>query len=137
MNEIFALLSKLGWIIGIFSLLVGGFGIANMLYVSVEERKPQIGICRALGAKRRRIEQEFLGESTILSLMGGTAGIALMEILMLTYRLSGKMTLPLTLSPRAIATGLIVAIIIGLTFGVAPARHAAKLHPVEAIINGR
>lgn len=137
MNEIFALLSKLGWIIGIFSLLVGGFGIANMLYVSVEERKPQIGICRALGAKRRRIEREFLGEATILSLMGGSAGIALVEILMLTYRLSGKMTLPLSLSPRAIATGLIVAIIIGLTFGVAPARNAAKLLPVDAISNGR
>ncbi len=136
MNEIFALLSKLGWIIGIFSLLVGGFGIANMLYVSVEERKPQIGICRALGAKRRRIEREFLGEATILSLMGGSAGITLVEILMLTYRLSGKMTLPLSLSPRAIITGLIVAIIIGLTFGVATARHAAKLHPVEAITNG-
>ena len=137
MNEIFAILSKLGWIIGIFSLLVGGFGIANMLYVSVEERKPQIGICRALGAKRRRIEREFLGEATILSLMGGSAGIALVEILLLTYRLSSKMTLPLSLSPRAIATGLIVAIIIGLIFGVAPARHAAKLHPVEAITNGR
>lgn len=137
MNEIFALLSKLGWIIGIFSLLVGGFGIANMLYVSVEERKPQIGICRALGAKRRRIEREFLCEATILSLMGGSAGITLVEIFMLTFRLSGKMTLPLSLSPRAIATGLIVAIIIGLTFGVAPARHAAKLHPVEAITNGR
>lgn len=137
MNEIFALLTKLGWILGIFSLLVGGFGIANMLYVSVEERKPQIGICRALGAKRRRIEREFLGEAIILSLLGGSAGIALVEILMLTYRLSGKMTLPLSLSPRAIATGLIVAIFIGLTFGVAPARHAAKLHPVEAITNGR
>lgn len=137
MNEIFAILSKLGWIIGIFSLLVGGFGIANMLYVSVEERKPQIGICRALGAKRRRIEREFLGEATILSLLGGSAGITLVEILMLTYRLSGKMSLPLTLSPRAIITGLIVAIIIGLIFGVAPARHAAKLHPVEAITNGR
>lgn len=137
MNEIFALLSKLGWIIGIFSLLVGGFGIANMLYVSVEERKPQIGICRALGAKRRRIEREFLGEATILSLMGGSAGITLVEILMLTYRLSGKISLPLSLSPRAIITGLIVAIIIGLTFGVAPAHHAAKLHPVEAITNGR
>lgn len=136
-NEIFALLSKLGWIIGIFSLLVGGFGIANMLYVSVEERKPQIGICRALGAKRRRIEREFLGEATILSLMGGSAGIALVEILLLTFRLSGKMSLPLSLSPRAIMTGLIVAIIIGLVFGVAPARHAAKLHPVEAITNGR
>ena len=137
MNEIFAMLSKLGWIIGIFSLLVGGFGIANMLYVSVEERKPQIGICRALGAKRRRIEREFLGEATILSLIGGSAGIALVEILLLTFRLSGKMTLPLSLSPRAIATGLIVAIIIGLTFGVAPARQAAKLHPVDAISNGR
>ncbi len=133
MNEIFALLSKLGWIIGIFSLLVGGFGIANMLYVSVEERKPQIGICRALGAKRRRIEREFLGEATILSLIGGSDGIALVEILLQTFRLSGKMTLPLSLSPRAIATGLIVAILIGLLFGVAPARHAAKLPPVDAI----
>ena len=108
-----------------------------MLYVSVEERKPQIGICRALGAKRRRIEREFLGEATILSLMGGSAGVALVEILMLTFRLLGKMSLPLSLSPRAIITGLIVAIIIGLTFGVAPARDAAKLHPVEAITNGR
>lgn len=137
MNEIFALLTKLGWIIGIFSLLVGGFGIANMLYVSVEERKPQIGICRALGAKRRRIEREFLGEATILSLMGGSAGIALVQLLLLAIRLSGTSALPLSLSARAIATGLIVAIIIGLLFGVAPARHAAKLHPVEAITNGR
>lgn len=133
MNEIFAILSKLGWIIGIFSLLVGGFGIANMLYVSVEERKPQIGICRALGAKRRRIEREFLGEATILSLMGGSTGVALVEVLLLTIRLSGSRALPLSLTPRAIVTGLIVAIIIGLAFGVAPARHAAKLHPVDAI----
>lgn len=134
MNEIFALVSKLGWIVGLFSLLVGGFGIANMLYVSVEERKPQIGICRALGAKRRRIEREFLVEATILSLMGGTAGILLVQILLMIIRLTGNTAaLPLTLSPRAITTGLTVAIILGLSFGVAPARHAAKLHPVEAI----
>ena len=70
-NSVFSLLARMGWIIGAFSLLVGGFGIANMMYVSVEERKSQIGICRALGARRRVIVRQFLGEAAMLSLLGG------------------------------------------------------------------
>ena len=135
-DDIFTMVARLGWIVGIFSLLVGGFGIANMLYVSVEERKPQIGICRALGAKRRYIVREFLGEAGLLSLLGGGAGILLAGILLLVLRLTaGKTGLPLSLSLRSVFSGISAALLIGLVFGVAPARHAANLHPAEAIKN--
>ena len=80
MKEIFALASKLGWLIGFFALLAGGFGIANMLYVSVEERRSQIGICRALGATRRVIQRDFLKEAMTLSLSGAGVGIGMVGI---------------------------------------------------------
>ena len=153
MTGIFALVAKLGWIIGVFSLLVGGFGIANMLYVSVEERRPQIGICRALGARRRVIVRQFLGESAALSLLGGLAGMALVQALLWILRLvlalragaglaaaaapaaagSAADLLPLFLSPRAALSGLAAALLIGLVFGVSPARRASLLPPAEAI----
>ncbi len=134
MNEIFTLVSRLGWIIGLFSLLVGGIGIANMLYVSVEERKPQIGICRALGAKRAVIVREFLSEAVALSLLGALGGIFLAAAGIAVARLAmAGGGLPLVLSLRAILTGLAVALALGLLFGAAPARTAARLTPVEAI----
>ena len=153
MTGIFALVAKLGWIIGVFSLLVGGFGIANMLYVSVEERRPQIGICRALGARRRVIVRQFLGESAALSLLGGLAGMVLVQALLWILRLvlalragaglaaaaapaaagSAAELLPLFLSPRAALSGLAAALLIGLAFGVSPARRASLLPPAEAI----
>ena len=134
MNEIFTLVSRLGWIIGLFSLLVGGIGIANMLYVSVEERKPQIGICRALGAKRAVIVREFLSEAVALSLLGALGGIFLAAagIAVAKLAMAGG-GLPLFLSLRAILTGLAVALALGLLFGAAPARAASRLTPVEAI----
>ena len=134
MNEIFTLVSRLGWIIGLFSLLVGGIGIANMLYVSVEERKPQIGICRALGAKRTVIVREFLSEAVALSLLGALGGIFLAAAGIAVARLAmAGGGLPLFLSLRTILTGLAVALALGLLFGAAPARTAARLTPVEAI----
>lgn len=134
MNEIFTLVSRLGWIIGLFSLLVGGIGIANMLYVSVEERKPQIGICRALGAKRAVIVREFLSEAVALSLLGALGGIILAAAGIAVARLAmAGGGLPLFLSLRAILTGLAVALALGFLFGAAPARTAARLTPVEAI----
>lgn len=139
MNSLFGMVAKLGWIVGLFSLLVGGFGIANMLYVSVEERRPQIGICRALGAKRSVIVRQFLGEAVALSLLGGLAGIAFVQILLLILRAclimkgGGTDFLPLVLSPRAFVSGLSAALFIGLLFGVTPARRASLLAPVEAI----
>ena len=135
MNDLFEMVSRLGWIVGLFSLLVGGFGIANMLYVSVQERKVQIGICRALGAKRRVIVREFLAESAQLSLLGGGVGILLVQVIMAVVFLAvGKeFGLPLVLSLRAALTGMAVALAIGLLFGVAPARAASRLSPVEAM----
>ena len=134
MNEIFVLVSRLGWIIGLFSLLVGGIGIANMLYVSVEERKPQIGICRALGARRAVIVREFLGEAVMLSLLGAAGGILLAAASVTAA--AATSALPLRLSLRAILTGVVVALALGLLFGAAPARAAAHLAPVDAI-NGK
>ena len=136
MNEIFALVAKLGWIVGIFSLLVGGFGIANMMYVSVEERKSEIGICRALGAQKKTIVKAYVKEAVLLSLAGGFAGILLLEILLTGMKLTGFVkVLPLTLSPRAAISGILATILIGITFGVAPAKYAAGLNPVDAIKN--
>jgi len=129
MNEIFAMLSKTGWIIGSFSLLVGGFGIANMLFVSVEERKAEIGICRALGAKRKVILAQFLGEASLLSMLGGIVGIVLVALVILLV----KRELAVSLTLNAVFSGLVCAWLIGLTAGTAPARHAAKLPPIKAI----
>ena len=135
MNHLFALIAKLGWMIGIFSLLVGGFGIANMLYVSVEERRPQIGICRALGARRRVILRQFLGEAAALSFLGGLAGLDLVQGILIIVRLilPAADLLPMLLPLRAVLSGLSAALFIGLLFGVAPARTASLLPPAQAI----
>lgn len=135
-DKLLAIAARLGWIIGLFSLLVGGFGIANMLYVSVEERKQEIGIRRAIGAGRRTIVGTFLGEAAVLSLAGGTAGTMLAQILLLLLRLSGgrfASLLPFVLPFPAVFSGLAAALLLGLLFGTAPARAAARLHPVEAM----
>ena len=134
MNEIFSMVAKVGWIVGVFALLVGGFGIANMLYVSVEERKPQIGICRAIGAKRSVIVKQFLGEAAILSLLGGAVGILSVQAILLLLRLIVRtsLALPLILSPQSALSGLAVSLLIGLLFGTLPARSASRLHPLEA-----
>lgn len=133
MTEVFGMVTRLGWIIGLFSLLVGGFGVANILYVSVEERKPQIGLCRALGARRCVIVQQFLRESVVLSLAGGGAGIALagLGVLILNHTLTVSMTVSLSL--HAVLSGLVASLLLGLLFGAAPARSAARLDPVTAM----
>jgi len=132
MNDLFKQVARLGWIVGLFSLLVGGFGIANMLFVSVEERRPQIGICRALGARRRVIERQFLGEAAVLSVLGGAVGVLVVQGILLLLRFFSDL-LPAFLPLKAIAAGLAVSLLLGLLFGVFPARHAARLHPVDLI----
>lgn len=133
MTEVFQMVSRLGWIVGFFSLLVGGFGVANILYVSVEERKPQIGLCRALGARRRTLVRQFLREAVVLSLAGGGAGIGLVGLAILVFNRFLPATLTLGLSLHAALSGLAASLLLGLLFGAAPARFAARLDPVESM----
>jgi len=117
-------------VVGIFSLLVGGFGIANIMYVSVEERTRIIGIKKALGARKRVITMQFLAEAATLSILGGLAGIALVWLATL---LIPDTLFPIYLSFVNTLKGIAIALVIGIVSGVAPARHAASLHPVDAI----
>jgi putative ABC transport system permease protein len=120
-----------GGLIGFFSVLVGGFGIANIMFVSVKERTNIIGIQKALGAKRYFILFEFLSESVLLSLIGGAIGLLL--IFILSQLLSLLIDFEVVLSIQNILLGLFISTFIGLISGLAPAFSASRLDPVEAI----
>ncbi len=128
---LFKVINTVGWIIGGFSLLVGGFGIANIMFVSVKERTPQIGIQKSMGAKNRFILQQFLFESVFLSIFGGIAGLLLIFIITLLLQYFADMHLVLTIGN--IMLGIMVSAIIGLVSGFVPALSASRLDPVEAM----
>ncbi len=130
-DELFAVIAMVGWIIGGFSLLVGGFGIANIMFVSVKERTNQIGIQKSLGAKNYFILFQFLFEAIFLSLMGGVVGLIIVYIL--TFIVSSMFNFDLILTMGNIMLGLIVSGLIGLISGFIPAWSASRLNPVDAI----
>lgn len=123
-----------GWIIAGFSLLVGGFGVANIMFVSVKERTNLIGIQKSLGAKNRFILFQFLFEAVILCVIGGFIGIILVWLIALG--LTKLLDFDFVLSFFNICLGTGLAIVIGLVSGILPAISAAKLDPVEAIRSG-
>jgi len=129
-EQLFSIVAIAGWIIGGFSLLVGGFGIANIMFVSVKERTTIIGIKKSLGAKRRYILLEFLFEAIFLCLFGGAAGLFLVYIG--TLILSGTSG-EISLTTGNIILGISVSTTIGLVFGLIPALGASRLDPVVAI----
>jgi putative ABC transport system permease protein len=120
-----------GWIIGCFAILVGGFGIANIMFVSVRERTNIIGIQKALGAKRFFILQQFLTESVLLSLVGGIVGLVLVFIGSLVVNYLWDLNMHLTMANILLA--LFVSGAIGIVAGYAPAYAAAKMNPVDAM----
>ena len=128
-TNIFDAVSFAGAIIGSFSILVGGFGIANIMFVSVKERTNQIGIQKSLGARNSFILNQFLSEAVFLSLIGGIAGLLLVSLL--TFIPASVFEIVIT--TQNIATGLGLSIFIGLISGIAPALSAARMNPVEAI----
>ncbi|SFB18259.1 ABC transporter permease [Algoriphagus aquimarinus] len=128
-GSIFDVISIAGWVIGGFSILVGGFGIANIMFVSVRERTNIIGIQKSLGAKNYFILFQFLFESVCLSLIGGITGIFI--VFLLSFIQLG--TLDIVLSFSNIMLGLGVSTIIGVVSGIVPATLAARMDPVEAI----
>ncbi len=120
----------LGGIAGI-SLLVGGIGVMNIMLVSVTERIREIGLRKALGATPRVIRRQFLVEASVLGLAGGVLGAGLG--LLVAWILPHFITDPITISPVAMAAAIVVAVGIGVAFGVYPAGRAAKLPPIDAL----
>lgn len=133
-DNIVGQMNMIGWIISAFSLLVGGFGIANIMFVSVKERTNLIGIQKALGAKNKFILFQFLFEAVILSLIGGIVGMLLVWIIALVLSSVLDFEFVLSVSNMLIGSGL--AALIGLISGIIPAISASKLDPVEAIRSG-
>ncbi|KVV13789.1 ABC transporter permease [Flavobacterium sp. TMP13] len=127
-------MNVVGWIISGFSLLVGGFGIANIMFVSVKERTNLIGIQKSLGAKNRFILFQFLFEAIILSVIGGLIGLLLVWII--AFILSNAFDFDFVLGMGNVLLGTGLAALIGLISGILPAISAAKLDPVEAIRTG-
>jgi putative ABC transport system permease protein len=133
-DNIVGQMNGIGWAISAFSLLVGGFGIANIMFVSVKERTNLIGIQKALGAKNKFILFQFLFEAVILSLIGGLIGMFLVWIIAII--LSSSLDFEFVLSTSNMLLGSGLAAFIGLIAGIIPAISASKLDPVEAIRSG-
>jgi putative ABC transport system permease protein len=133
-DGIISQMKTVGWIISGFSLLVGGFGIANIMFVSVKERTNLIGIQKSLGAKNRFILFQFLFEAIILSFIGGVVGLFLVWIISII--LTNAIEFEFILGVENIILGTSLAALIGLISGILPAIAASKLDPVEAIRTG-
>ena len=134
-DMMFGVIDLAGIIIGGFSLLVGGFGIANIMFVSVKERTNIIGIQKAIGAKNYFILLQFLFEAILLCLIGGALGILL--VYGGTLLANAYIDFDISLSTNNIITGLWVSVLIGIISGMIPAVAASKLDPVEAIRSGQ
>ena len=130
-DSVFDSLGLVKWVIGAFSLIVGGFGIANIMFVSVTERKALIGIKKALGAKRSDILLEFLLEAIFLCMMGAVVGLALVYIM--CHFATEASGMEFTLSAINITIAFGISFLLGILAGIIPAYLAATMDPVEAI----
>jgi putative ABC transport system permease protein len=130
-DAFFKVFNLAGWIIGGFSILVGGFGIANIMFVSVKERTKIIGIQKAIGAKKYFILLQFIFEAVVLSLVGGVIGLILIFIGTLIFSYVADMAIALSMAN--IILGLTISGVIGILAGFIPALSASRLDPVEAM----
>ncbi len=138
LDQLFSVIGLAGLVIGGFSVLVGGFGIANIMFVSVKERTNQIGIQMSLGAKRIFILMQFLLESVILCVIGGGLGIFMVYLgqLALPFFME-DMSFQIQLSSKNLIQGMGISVVIGLVSGFIPALSASRLNPVDAIRTGQ
>ena len=127
MQEVSASTSQqLIWIASI-SLLVGGIGVMNIMLVSVTERTREIGLKKALGARKSIILLQFLTEAAVLTSMGGIIGVGL------AYLISDVASVPVAISGAAIAVSVIFSMVIGIVFGFIPSVKASNLNPIDAL----
>jgi putative ABC transport system permease protein len=117
--------------LGLMALVVGGVGIANVMVISVLERRSEIGLRRALGATRRHISVQFLSESLLLSGLGGAMGATLGAAITIGY--AWYQSWSIVMSPWTLAGGVVAALVIGAVAGLYPATRAARMSPTEAL----
>ena len=130
-SSLFANVNLGGWMIGLLSLIVGAFGIANIMFVTVRERTPVIGLKKAIGAKKRTILMEFLLESALICIIGGLIGIIL--VMGMAQLLTSIFNFPVYVSGNILALAIGICVTIGVLAGIIPAMIAAKMDPVVAI----
>ena len=131
LNTLFTQVNLGGWAIAGLSLIVGAFGVANIMFVTVRERTSQIGLKKAIGAKSSTILTEFLIESAFLCIVGGLIGLFFVWILAVI--LSGFLPFTIFISPGIVGLALTICIVLGVLSGIIPASIAAKMDPVVAI----
>ncbi|HEY0246046.1 MAG TPA: FtsX-like permease family protein, partial [Mucilaginibacter sp.] len=131
LDILFKIVNVAGLIIGLFSILVGGFGIANIMFVSVKERTNIIGIQKSLGAKNYFILLQFLIEAVVLCLMGGFIGLGM--VYLGTFVVKWVADISIVLYAKNIIIGIGTSVAIGVIAGIVPAYFASRLDPVEAI----
>ena len=129
-TDLFGTVNIVGALIGIISLIVGMFGIANIMFVTVKERTSVIGLKKAIGAKKRSILFEFLLEAAILCLLGGAFGLFFVYILSVVL---SALDFPVYISIPLLIGTVIICLVVGVLAGIFPASRAAKMDPVEAI----
>jgi len=118
------------WLVGIISPFVGGIVLMNIMLMAVSERKQEIGLRRAVGAKKKHIIFQFLAESLVLTFAGGAFGVTAGVIIAILFSLSGK---PISITWQPFAVAFLFSAVIGLFFGIYPARKAAALDPASAL----
>jgi len=136
-KSIFSVINIAGFIIGFFAVIVGGFGIANIMFVSVKERTYIIGIKKAIGAKQIYILLEFLLEAILLCLIGGIAGllsvVALFQVLQYLLKHWAETDFTFYITAENIAIGIGISVVTGIVSGFIPAWNASRMKPVDAI----
>ena len=129
-NNTMGVVLLIGLVITGISLFVGGVGVMNIMFVSVTERTREIGIRKAIGARRRSILMQFLFESSVICLIGGVIGIILAALV--TYVIDAVL-MPASLSPSILLTAVIISIAVGVLSGIVPAWRGARLDPIESL----
>jgi len=128
-HQVAGTIAAIGLFITGLSLFVGGIGIMNIMFVSVAERTREIGIRKAIGAKRRTILLQFLIEAAAICVMGGTIGLLIAWPVTLVM----QRFLPASLSPLVVSIALLVSLVTGVVSGFLPAWRAARMNPVDAL----
>ncbi len=129
-DDLFGALNIGGWLIALLSLIVGMFGVANIMFVTVKERTSQIGLKKAIGAKSAIILTEFLLESAFLCIIGGLIGLGMVALIAIAANMMG---FTFVISFNIILLALMICIIVGVIAGIVPASNAARMDPVKAI----